>query len=179
MSSNWPGQLRTADEWRALGAQWDVADNRKAIIDVLTALKVPAMQYARAKGPERAEMVIALQEKAAPGSTQPAKAAAPAAAEAVPAAAPTGKKAAPAVKVPAGSGPVVGAGVDLTPVLAKLAEQDARLNAISAQIAEAATILKLLLLNPANADSLSLAATAEVVAEIAAKSIPDLASGNG
>ena len=177
MSSNWPGQIRTADEWRARGAQWDVADNRKAIIDVLTALKVPAMQYARAKGPERAEMVIALQEKAVPGSTQPAKAAAPAAAaEAAPASA--GKKAAPAVKVPAGSGPVVGAGVDITPILAKLAEQDARLNTISAQIAEAATILKLLLLNPANADSLSLAATAEVVAEIGSKSITDLASGN-
>ena len=176
MSNNWPGQIRTAEEWRSFGANWGNPEYRKIVIDTLTALKVPAMQYARLAGDKRAELVIELQEKAVPGSTQPAKAAAPAAAEAAP---PAAKKAAPAVKVPAGSGPVVGTGVDLTPILAKLAEQDARLNAISAQVAEASTILKLLLLNPANGDSLALAATAEVVAEIAAKSIPDLASGNG
>lgn len=181
MSTTWPNdlQLRTADEWRALADKWDIPENRKAITDTLTKLKVSAMQFARAGAKERAEMIIAIQEKAVPGSTQPKTAAPAVVTEAPAAAAPGGKKAAPAVKVPMGSGPVVAAGVDITPILAKLAEQDARLSALSAQVGEVATILKLLLLNPANADSLSLAATAEVVAEIGAKSITDLASGNG
>jgi hypothetical protein len=169
--SKWPEELqtRTAAEWRAIGAQWEVADNRKIVVDTLTALKIPAMQYARAKGPERVEIVIKAQEELVPGSTAEKKAAAPAAA-APKAAAP--KAAAPKAAAPVATG---GGTVDLGPILARLEAQDAAIATLQASATEISTILKLLLLNPSNADSLTLAASAEVVEEIGSKSITELA----
>lgn len=177
----WPDSIptRTADEWRALGANWEIAENRKIFVDTLTALKVPAMQYATGKGPQRAELLIKIQEELVPGSTAAKKAAAPAAAKAAPAAA---KKAGPSTTVAtaaSGASGGSGGGVDLAPLYAKLEELSAAVAALQATTTESSTILKLLLLNPNNADSLTLAATAEVVAEIGAKSVVDLASGNG
>jgi len=175
MSKTWPEdiQTRTAEEWRAMGANWEVAENRKAVVDALTALKIPAMQYARAKGPERVEIVIKQQEEILPGSTGPKKAAAAAPAAAPKAAAP--KAAAPKAAAPSSGG---GGGVDLSPILMRIEEQSGQIAALRETLAEVSVILKLLLLNPANNDSLTLAASAETVAEIGSKSITELA-GNG
>lgn len=177
--SKWPEdvQTRSAEEWTALGANWSDGDARKSIVDALKALKIPATEYARKQPPERVELIIKLQEQLIPGSTKGggAKAAAPAAATATA----VGKKAAP--KVGTASAPAGGGGggtVDLGPVFARLDATDAALAQLQETASSVETLLKLLLLNPANADSLQLAADPDVLAEFSAKSITELA-GNG
>lgn len=179
MSNNkWPEniQQRTADEWNGLAANWADAASRAAIVDALKALKVPATEYARKQPPERVAMIIEAQERMSPGSTSGA-AAKPAAAAAASAA----KKASPAKAVgsTAAASSSGGGSVDLGEVYARLDAQDAKLEAIAATAGNVETLLKLLLLNPANADSLSLAADPDVLAEFAGKSIGELAGGNG
>lgn len=179
----WPEnvQLRTEQEWRELGTQenWTNPEVRQVILGALTALKIPAMNYARLQAPGRVELIIAEQEKRAPGSTA-GKKESPKPAAAAPAAA--GKKAAAPKAAGTGTAPASSSGgvatVDLGPVLAKFEALDERLNGLEANLGTVSTILKLLLLNPANADSLALAATQEVVDDIAGKSLAELAGGN-
>lgn len=177
--SKWPENVpqRTAEEWTALAAAWHSdSDSRNAIVDALKALKIPATEYARKQPPERGELIIKMQEQLVPGSTT-GKAAAPAKA---PAAGAKGKTAAPKA---AGTGKAAEGGgsgtVDLSPVLAALQEQNEKLDAIYAKVDSVETLLKLILLNPAMADSLQLASDPDVLTEFADKSISELASGNG
>lgn len=177
-NAKWPENIpmRTATEWEQLGATWTEKDSREAIVAALKELKVPATEYARMQPTERAQRIAQIQEERVPGSTTGAKktAAAPAAAGArKTAATPAGAaKAAPAT----GGG---GGSIDLTPVLAKLAEIDAKIDGLATTTANVETLLKLILLNPSMQDSLQLAADPDVLAEFAGKSIGELASGNG
>lgn len=184
MSANkWPDDLqtRTEEEWRAIGTEenWTNPENRQIILGALTALKIPAMDYARLKAPGRVELIIRKQEELKPGSTAAAKAA-PKAAAAAPAAAAAKKGAAPKA---AGTGTTAAssapATVDLGPVLAKLEAQSAEIAALSARAVTIETVLKLLLLNPANSDSLALAADQATLDSIAGNTLAELASGNG
>lgn len=179
----WPDDLqtRTEEEWRTIGLEenWTNPENRALILGALTALKIPAMDYARLKSPGRVELIIRAQEKLKPGSlggakaapkAAPAAAAAAAAKKAAPKAAGTGT-AAPSTAAPAT--------VDLGPVLAKLEEQGAQIAALQATAANVETILKLLLLNPVNSDSLQLAADEATLNGIAGNTLAELAGGNG
>ncbi len=160
----WPEglQTRTAEEWIGLANDWSNTDSRAAVMTALKELKIPATEYARKQVTERAELIIKLQEQLLPGSTKPGGAA-PAKA----AASATGsKKAAP--KAAAAAAPAAGATVDLSELLGKLDE-------LQATASRTETLLKLLLLNPANTDSLQLAADPDVLAEFASKSIEELA----
>lgn len=167
--TKWPEeiQIRTTEEWTALGANWQDPDSRAAIVAALKALKIPATEYARKQPPERVELIIKLQEQLVPGSTKGGAAEKPAAAGKAAAPKAGGKAAAP--KAGATGGGTVS--VDLSEVNAKLDQ----LQATSTNIE---TLLKLLLLNPANADSLTLAVDPDVLAEFREKSIEELA-GNG
>lgn len=181
--TKWPEniQTRSAEEWANLAATWSDADSRTAIVDALKALKVPATEYARKQPPERVAMIVELQEKLVPGSTKGKPAGAPAAATGAAAA---GAKKAAAPKA-AGTGTAAaatgggGGNVDLSPVYARLDATDAKLDSLAVTAGNIETLLKLLLLNPANADSLQLAADPDVLAEFAGKSIGELAGGNG
>lgn len=181
--TKWPEDLqqRTAEEWNALAANWSDSEARTTIVNTLKGLKIAATTYARAQPPERVQMIIEIQEKLVPGSTTGKKAATAPAAGAT-----AGKAAAPKAAAPkagaAGAAAAGGGGggtVDLGPVFARLDAQDAKLDALATTAGNIETLLKLLLLNPANQDSLQLAADPEVLAEFAGKSITELAGGNG
>lgn len=176
----WPDDLqtRTEEEWRTIGLEenWTNPENRALILGTLTALKIPAMDYARLKSPGRVELIIRVQEKLKPGSLGGAKAAPKAGAKA-----PAGKAAAPkaagtGTAAPSASAPAT---VDLGPVLAKLEEQGAQIAALQATASNVETILKLLLLNPVNSDSLQLAADEATLNGIAGNTLAELAGGNG
>lgn len=186
MSANkWPDDLqtRTEEEWRAIGTEenWTNPENRQIILGALTALKIPAMDYARLKAPGRVELIIRKQEELKPGSTAAKAAPKAAATTAAPAAAAAKKGAAPKAAGTGTAAPAAGAPatVDLGPVLAKLEEQGAQIAALQATATNVETILKLLLLNPSNSDSLALAADQATLDGIAGNTLAELAGGNG
>lgn len=186
-NAKWPDgiQQRTAEEWEALGKDWNNKDSRDAIVAALKALGVPATEYARMQPVERAQRIAAIQEERAPGSTTGKKATAASGSPAGKAAAkPAGTaKAAASAGQSASSGGGGGGGgggsVDFGPVLAKLAEIDAKVDGLAVSTKSVETLLKLILLNPSMQDSLALASDADVLAEFEGKSIGELASGNG
>lgn len=179
--NKWPENVptRTAEEWTALGANWSDGEARQAIVDALKGLKIPATEYARKQPPERVELIIKLQEQLSPGSTTGKKAAATPAATGTTAAK---KTAAPKAGASTASTASTGGGggtVDLTPVLAAIEAQAAAIAELQATATSIETLLKLVLANPNMADSLSLAADPDVLAEFAGKTITEIASGNG
>jgi len=180
-NAKWPENIpmRTQAEWEQLGATWTEKDSREAIVAALKELKVPATEYARMQPTERAQRIAAIQEERVPGSTTGAKkaAAAPAAGAKKAATPATAGKATTTAAAASGGGG--GGSVDLSPVIAKLAEMDAKIDGLAATSTSVETLLKLILLNPSMADSLQLAADPDVLAEFAGKSIGELASGNG
>jgi len=124
-TKSWPNglQTRTAEEWTHLGATWSDPESRTAIMDALKQLGIPASEYVKRQPPQRAELLIELQEAAKPGSTKAGgaakaekteKTAAKTAAPAKRASAPK-PAAAPQETETSGGG---GGTVDLTPVLA-------------------------------------------------------------
>jgi hypothetical protein len=178
-NAKWPENIpmRTATEWEQLGATWTEKDSREAIVAALKELKVPATEYARMQPTERAQRIAQIQEERVPGSTTGAKKTAAAPAGAKKAAAPAAAAGAKTTTTASTGGG--GGSVDLGPVIAKLAEMDAKLDSLAVTSTNVETLLKLILLNPSMADSLQLAADADVLAEFAGKSIGELASGNG
>lgn len=178
----WPEEIpvRTSEEWNALLANWSDTESRNAILGALKALKIPATTYARIQPNERVELIILHQEALIPGSTAKKAAAAPAATSAAAPAAAAAKPGKAATAVPAGKAAAPAAAtVDLTPITTELAALNAKIDALQATSTRIETILKLLLLNAANADALSLAADADTLADIAGKTITELAGGNG
>ena len=183
-NAKWPDgiQKRTAEEWEALGKDWNNKDSRDAIVAALKALGVPATEYARMQPVERAQRIAAIQEERAPGSTTGKKATATGGSPAGKAAAKpasTAKAAASAGQSASSGGGGGGGSVDFGPVLAKLAEIDAKVDGLAVSTKSVETLLKLILLNPSMTDSLALAGDADVLAEFEGKSIGELASGNG
>lgn len=178
--NKWPDDLqtRTEQEWREIGTDenWLNTKIRKIILDTLTALKIPAMDYARLKAPGRVELIIAAQENLKPGSTASPKAAPKAAAAPAEAAAPK-KQASPKAAAPAAAAQAIT--VDLGPIIAKLDALNLQLETLQSGVSTVETILKLLLLNPANADSLVLAADAATLESLSKNTLAELAGGNG
>lgn len=192
--SQWPSELqtRTADEWRQMGSEegWNHVPNRGIFLQTLMGLKVSTQQYAQLLSPGRAELIIQIQESLKPGSTASKKAATPAPAPAPAAEAvseeptnlrPPGiKKAAPkaanpGMPTPVTAAPVASAVVDFGPVLARFSALETQVAGLTKVTSSVETLLKLLLLNPASADSLMLAGEPAVLAEIAGKTVGQLA----
>jgi len=169
--SNWPEKItpRTSEGWDEVVKNWNNNDNRKLVLDTLKALEIPAMVYAKMHDPAERVALIKKKQGEILGEASLTGGGAPAAAAkktAAPKAAGTGT-------TPAASG---GGGAGAPANSAAIAALQASINELNERATTIETILKLLLLQ--NADALQLAADPDVLSEIGSKSLAELA-GNG
>lgn len=164
-ATSWPEKFtpKTQAEWDEVVKDWGTPATRDNALQLLKALKVPAMKYARLSDPkDRVALIIVEQGRLVPGSLEgsekkaaPAKTAAP--------------KATTSGTATTGGGAAGGAAAN--------AQVIAKLDAILASVQTSEAILKLLLLQ--NPDALQLAADEDTLNEIASKSLTELAqAGN-
>lgn len=163
--NEWPKkiQARTTDEWMAIAGDW-TASNRTLVLEALKALNVQAMTYARLNDPkDRVAIIMKEQERLLGAESLTGKKAAATTAP---------KTAAPKAAGTGTAGASAGGGPGNAAVMAKLEE-------LSGQVTELQQILKLMLLAPANAEALALAADADTANDIGSKTLQELAAGNG